>query len=135
MLYLLSHSDVVNVLDTPETIQPAVAGKENEVVGKPRRNYGTIVWVIFLRGGIEHIVKEYILHPLDFTEVEQCRDCIKGKFVKPIKKNAKHNTSVRNNSYKYLWSFPVRKIDGFGSFITFIDDYSRYSYIYPIKKR
>jgi hypothetical protein len=44
MLYLSSHIDVVNVLDTPEKlIQPAVAGKENEVMEKSRRNYGTIV--------------------------------------------------------------------------------------------
>jgi hypothetical protein len=29
----------------------------------------------------------------------------------------------------------VRTIDGFDSFITFTDDYSRYGYIYPIKER
>jgi hypothetical protein len=26
-------------------------------------------------------------------------------------------------------------VDGYGSFITFTDDYSRYRYIYPIKER
>jgi hypothetical protein len=31
--------------------------------------------------------------------------------------------------------FPVRTVDGFDSFITFIDDYSRYGYIYLIKER
>ena len=31
--------------------------------------------------------------------------------------------------------FPVRTVDGFNSFITFTDDYSRYGYIYPIKER
>jgi hypothetical protein len=31
--------------------------------------------------------------------------------------------------------FNVRTIDGFDSFITFTDDYSRYGYIYPIKER
>jgi hypothetical protein len=30
--------------------------------------------------------------------------------------------------------FPVRTVDGFNSFITFTDDYSRYGYIYPIKE-
>jgi hypothetical protein len=29
----------------------------------------------------------------------------------------------------------VKSVDGYDSFITFIDDYSRYSYIYPIKER
>jgi hypothetical protein len=40
----------------------------------------------YLEGGIERLVKEQILHPLDFTDLEQCRDCIKGKFVKLLKK-------------------------------------------------
>jgi hypothetical protein len=31
--------------------------------------------------------------------------------------------------------FSVKSVDGFDSFITFTDDYSRYSYIYPIKER
>jgi hypothetical protein len=31
--------------------------------------------------------------------------------------------------------FNVRTVDGFDSFITFTDDYSRYGYIYPIKER
>jgi hypothetical protein len=30
--------------------------------------------------------------------------------------------------------FLVRTVDGFDSFITFIDDYSCFGYIYPIKK-
>jgi hypothetical protein len=47
MLYLLSHSDVVNVLDTQKMIQPTMAGKENKVMEKSQRNYGTIVWAIF----------------------------------------------------------------------------------------
>jgi hypothetical protein len=31
--------------------------------------------------------------------------------------------------------FPIESVDGFDSFITFTDNYSRYSYIYPIKHR
>jgi hypothetical protein len=30
--------------------------------------------------------------------------------------------------------FPVKTMDGYDSFITFIDNYSRYGYIYPIKE-
>jgi hypothetical protein len=29
--------------------------------------------------------------------------------------------------------FPVRAVDGFDSFITFIEDYSHHGYIYPKK--
>ena len=31
--------------------------------------------------------------------------------------------------------FPVKSVDGYDSFITFIDDYSHFCYIYPIKER
>jgi hypothetical protein len=29
---------------------------------------------------IEYLIKEDILHPLDFTDLEQCKHCVKGKF-------------------------------------------------------
>ena len=31
--------------------------------------------------------------------------------------------------------FPMKSVDGYDSFITFTDDYSRYGYIYPMKER
>jgi hypothetical protein len=34
------------------------------------------------RGRMERLVKESILPPLEFNDLEQCIDCIKGKFVK-----------------------------------------------------
>jgi transposase InsO family protein len=112
-----------------------VAGKENVVMERPRQNYGTIVWAIFCGGGIEHLVKEQILHPLDFTDIEQCKDCNKGEFAKQIKKNAKHSTRVLEIIHTDIRGpFLVRTVDGFNSFITFTDDYSRYGYIYPIKE-
>ena len=38
------------------------------------------------RGRIEHLIKVEILYPLDFSNFDQCIDCIKCKFVKQIKK-------------------------------------------------
>jgi hypothetical protein len=65
MLYLLLHNDVVNVLDTPEN-DPASSGR------KRKRNDGETsskLWHYrlghILRGRIERLVKEHILHPLD----------------------------------------------------------------------
>jgi hypothetical protein len=55
--------------------------------------------------------------------------------VKQIKKNAKHSTRVLEIIHTDICGhFPVMTVDGFDSFITFTDDYSRYDYIYPIKK-
>ena len=63
-----------------------------------------------LRGGIERLVKKSILPPLEFPDLEQCIDCIKGKYVKKIKKNAQRSSkNFRNNSHRYLWSFSRKK--------------------------
>jgi hypothetical protein len=40
-------------------------------------------------GRIEHLVKESILPALEFLDFEQCINCIKGKYVKQIKKKMK----------------------------------------------
>ena len=88
------------------------------------------------RGRIERLIKENILHPLDFSDVEYCIDCIKGKYVKQIKKGAKRSAGVLEIVHTDICGpFPIKSVDGYDSFITFTDDYSRYGYIYPIKKR
>jgi hypothetical protein len=43
------------------------------------------------RGRIERLIKESILPHLEFLDLEQCIDCIKGKYVKKIKKDAKRS--------------------------------------------
>jgi hypothetical protein len=82
--------------------------KGKEMITKRHRNYGIIDWVIFRGGeGVERLVKEEILQPLDFTDLEKCVDCIKGKFVKKIKKYVTKRSAEcsSNNSHKYKWSF------------------------------
>jgi hypothetical protein len=44
------------------------------------------------RGKIERLVKNEILSSLKFLDLEQCRECIKGKYTKKIKKDAKQST-------------------------------------------
>jgi hypothetical protein len=74
-------------------------------------------------GRIERLVKGRILHHLDFIDLEQCRDC-------------KHNMRVLEIIHTNICGpFSFRTVDGFNSFITFTNDYSRYDYIYPIRDR
>ena len=89
------------------------------------------------RGRIERLIKEQILEPLDFSDAdEHCLDCIKGKYVKHVKKGANRSTGPLQIIHTDICGpFPIMFIDGFDSFITFTDDYSRYGYIYPIKER
>jgi hypothetical protein len=44
------------------------------------------------RGRIERLEQRSILLPLEFSELDQCIDCIKGKYVKQIKKDTKQST-------------------------------------------
>jgi hypothetical protein len=89
-----------------------------------------------LRGRIERLVKESILPHLEFSDLEQCIDCIKGKYVKKIKKNTKRSVGTLEIIHTDICGpFPMKSVGGYDSFITFTDDYSRYGYIYPIKER
>jgi hypothetical protein len=88
------------------------------------------------RGRIERLVKNDILPPLEFSDLEQCRECIKEKYVMKIKKDVKRSAGVLQIIHMDICGpFPIKSVDGYDSFITFTDDYSRYGYIYPIKER
>ena len=82
------------------------------------------------------MIKKSIFPPLEFSDLEQCIDCIKGKYIKKIKKDAKQSARILEIVHTDIYGpFPVKRVDGYNSFITFIDDYSRFGYIYPIKER
>ena len=88
------------------------------------------------RGRMERLVKNEILLPLDFSDADKCVDCIKGKFAKTIKKGAVRATRVLELIHTDICGpLNVKSVDGFDSFITFTDDFSRYGYIYPIRDR
>jgi hypothetical protein len=84
MLYMLSLNDfpVMNVCDVINKQQKNNAS-DNETSSK--------LWHCrlshILRERMEHLIKEEILTPLDFTDLDQCVDYIKGKYVKHIKKS------------------------------------------------
>jgi hypothetical protein len=82
------------------------------------------------------MIKKLILLPLEFSDLEQCIDCIKGNYVKKIKKDAKQSAGILETIHTDICGpFPMKSVDGYDSFITFTDDYSHYGYIYPIKER
>ena len=90
----------------------------------------------YFEGRIERLVKNDILPPLELSDLEQCRECIKGKYVKKIKKDVKRSAGILQIIHIDIYGpFPVKSVDGYNSFITFTDNYSRYGYIYLIKER
>jgi hypothetical protein len=43
--------------------------------------------------------------------------------------------TIENNSHRYMWYFSYCKSNMHKSFITFINDYSRYAYVYLISEK
>jgi hypothetical protein len=79
------------------------------------------------RGRIERLIKEVILHPLDFADTKYCIDCNKEKYVKQIKKRAIRSLGKLEIIHTDICgSFPIKTVDSYDSFITFTDDYLRY---------
>jgi hypothetical protein len=83
------------------------------------------------------LIKDDILIPLDYSNSDYCIDCVKGKYAKQVKKSeAKRSTGILEIVHTDICGpFPVKYVDGFDLFITFMDDFSCYGYIYLIKER
>jgi hypothetical protein len=133
-LYLLSIKDSINVVSSENNVNVSSSKNKHKRIDDVssklwHRRLGHIS-----RGRIERLVKESILPPLEFFDFEQCIDCIKGKYVKHIKKNVKTSAGILEIIHTDICGpFSIASVDGNDSFITFTDDYSRYEYIYPIK--
>src|SRR5687767_5146924 len=89
------------------------------------------------KGRMERLIREEILPNLDFSDLDQCVDCIKGKFTKQIKKDvAKRSSGILEIIHTDIYGpFNVRSMDGYNYFITFTDDFSHYGYVYPIRQK
>jgi hypothetical protein len=85
-LYLPSlYESVLNIYDDKDK-----RFSKNETSSKLWRSHlGHI-----LRGRIERLIKEEILYSLDFSNFDQCIECIKGKFAKQIKKGVVQSTRL-----------------------------------------
>ena len=88
------------------------------------------------RERIEKLVKAGILQNLDFTDFHVCVDCIKGMQTKHTKKGA-----IRSNELLEIFHtdicgpLSVPCFTGKKYFITFIDDLSRYGYVYLMHEK
>ncbi|RVW86375.1 Retrovirus-related Pol polyprotein from transposon TNT 1-94 [Vitis vinifera] len=88
------------------------------------------------RERIERLVKEGILQNLDFTDFHVCVDCIKGKQTKHTKKGATRTNELLEIIHTDICGpLSVPCFTGEKYFITFIDDLSRYGYVYLMHEK
>ena len=84
-----------------------------------------------LKVRVERLVSDGILESLDFTDFDVYVDCIKGKQTKTKRFGANRSSDVLELIHTDICGpFPTVSWNGQQYFITFIDDYSRYGYLY-----
>lgn len=85
---------------------------------------------------MERLVSEGILDTLDYTNSNTCVQCIKGKQTKQKKLGAIRSKDVLELIHTDICGpFPIASRNGQRYFISFIDDYSRYGYLYLIHEK
>jgi len=86
---------------------------------------------------IMRLVKSEILPQLDFVDWEVCIDCIKGKQTRHTSKNPATRSSelLELIHTDICGPFDAPSWSGEKYFITFIDDYSRYCYLYLLHEK
>ena len=85
---------------------------------------------------IQRLVSERILNPLDFSYFQVCIECIKGKQRNMREKDANKCSDVLELIHTDICGpFSTLSWNGQQYFITFIDDCSRYDYLYLIHEK
>jgi len=84
----------------------------------------------------QRLVKNEILPDLDFTDLNVCVDCIKGKQTKHTKKGVTRSTQLLEIIHTDICGlFDINSFNKEKYFITFIDDFSRYGHVYLLYEK
>lgn len=88
------------------------------------------------RKRIERLVHNEILDPLNMSDIDPCVQCAKGKQVSVRKYEANRANDLLELIHTDICGpFQTATRNGHIYFISFIDDYSRYGYIFLIKEK
>ncbi|GKC33748.1 retrovirus-related pol polyprotein from transposon TNT 1-94 [Tanacetum coccineum] len=85
---------------------------------------------------LERLVKNEILLNLDFNDFSLCVECIKGKQTKHSKKYATRSSDLLEIIHTDIYGpFDTSSFTREKYYITFIDDFSRYGYVYLLHEK
>ena len=84
---------------------------------------------------VERLISYGILPHLDFDDLEICVDCVKGKLTKNKKNGATRSQNLLEIVHTDISGPYSTTLCGNKYFITFIDDFSRYGYVFFIKEK
>ena len=136
----LSYVDNLYMLDIVasyhETLQLSTRGVKRKLTNENSSSlWHKRLGHIFKRR-IERLVLDGILDSLDFADFEICTNCIKGKQTNTRRFGANKATDVLELIHIDICGpFPTVSWNGKQYFITFIEDFSRYGYLYLIHEK
>ena len=83
------------------------------------------------------LVKSGILNSLAFEPIPMCESCLEGKMTKrPFKAKGYRATKLLKLVHSDVCGpMRVQARGGYGYFVTFTDDYSRYDFVYLIRQK
>ena len=84
---------------------------------------------------ITRMVRDELLPDIGKVEYPTCEPCLSGKMVKKPFPKGTRNAELLDLIHRYMWTLNVHTRMGEVYFITFIDDFSRYGYMYLIKHK
>ena len=85
---------------------------------------------------MELLVKNEILPPLNFNDFDFCVDCIKEKMTNTRKEGSTRSKQPLEIIHTDICGpFPTQTLEGNKYFITYIDDFSRFCFIYLISEK
>ena len=134
-LYLLDTSSFS--IDQQYSIVNTVVGKKR---GKVAEN-SSMLWHKRLghisRERMERLIRENILHNLDFPDFDTCVDCVKGKLTAGTRKSrvARNEEVLQLIHTDICGPITPTAMGGFRYFITFIDDFSRHGWIDLLREK
>ena len=86
---------------------------------------------------LKHIMSTY---QLDFStplpKELSCNACLSNKSHKlPFSISSLHSTNPLEIIFSDVWTFPVLSQDGFKYYVIFVDHFTKYIWLYPLKKK
>ena len=86
---------------------------------------------------IQRLIKDGPLEPLDFDKFPVCESCLEGKMTKrPFNaKSRKAEELLELMHSDVCGPISIQARGGYEYFITFTDDYSRFGYVYLMKRK
>jgi hypothetical protein len=113
-LYLLSIKDSINIVSSENNVNASSSKNKRKRIDDVSSKLLHRRLSHISRGMIERLVKESILSPLEFSNFEQCIDCIKGKYINQIKKNVKRSTGILEIIHMDIYGpFSIASVDSY----------------------